>query len=105
MTELELFLQEYLLVGGALLNERGEVLVRVGEFSAWADQLTGPQALLLWDGVVRPAMSGLDREFALLERIESGWALVFGRERSRGAEHLSFARQVGQALQDRFGAA
>lgn len=87
------------------MNEQGEVLVQVGDFSPWAQSLTGPSALLLWDGVIRPAMTGQGREFALLERVSSGWALVFGQDRAEGAEHVRFARQVGQALQDRFGAA
>ncbi|MFN8607003.1 MAG: hypothetical protein U0931_05700 [Vulcanimicrobiota bacterium] len=105
MTELELLLQEYLLSSGALLNEQGEVLVRVGNFSPWAESLLGPIALLLWDGAVRPAMTGQGREFALLQKVAPGWALVFGQDRAQGTEHILFARQVGQALQDRFGPA
>lgn len=105
MTRLEVFLEEYGLVAGALLNSEGEVSAQVGELSPWASSLCGPPALLLWDGTIRPAMTGEGREFALLERVACGWALVFGLDRAEGMEHLLFARQVGAALQGAWGAA
>ena len=103
--KLEALLGEYGLVAGAVLGPQGEVLEQVGPFSDWASSLCGPPALLLWDGAMRPAMSGQGREFALLERIACGWVLVFGLDRAEGMEHLLFARQVGAALQGAWGAA
>jgi hypothetical protein len=105
LTKLEAFLAEYDLVAGALLSTEGSVNAQAGEFSDWASNLCGPSALLLWDGAIRPAMAGEGREFALLERVACGWALVFGRDRAEGMEHILFARQVGSALQGAWGAA